>query len=489
MYSAAPILRYAISIGMTRLYTSWLGRSAYGVKDNADLWLMALQQVLGHNLLASMVRFYYDHKAERDRAGVVTSCTLVVTLSALVFSGLALFFVPQLTPLLLGRGEAQSGVSASELTSICTLLILLLPFQLATLSGLYYLQTLKRSGLYTAVQTTKLLLEVALSFYWIGALGYGVRGFLLAMLAGEVLSATLLCGWMLWTLKPRIEWRLLKPVLSYAAPMIPVGLLQLLLHSFDKRLVLEYGSQALAGTYALGYKIALLMSNLVLGPFIQTWQPWIFGVESRDERARLVARVGTYAVLAVGVSSLGVILFGRQATQVLAASSFWEAYKVSPIVAVGYVFWALYHVAQTPLFIDKRTGRLLAVNFLAVALNVGLNVWLIPLHGIVGAAVATLVTFIVLAALGIVVGRRMAGVTFELARLGTTLACVLVGGAFALWIDHLEDANRCSVWLAIASKGALLAALILVLWFAVLRAEERARFLGWVASRRRATES
>src|SRR5688572_32049892 len=54
-------------------------------------------------------------------------------------------------------------------------------------------------------------------------------------------------------------------------------------------------------------------------------------------------------------------------------SEFFVAYRVVPFLATGYVFWALYNVSQTPLFLDKRTGRLFFVNLLAVALNIVLN--------------------------------------------------------------------------------------------------------------------
>ncbi len=484
IYSAAPVLRHAISIGMTRLYTGWLGTAGAGVKDNVDLWLIALQQVLGQNVLSAMVRFYFDQRSDRDRAAVVSSCTILITLSALVVCGLSLLAVPWLTPLLLSRGEV---IPESELLRLCTLLFLLVPFQLGTVSGLYYLQALRRSGLFTSIQTLKLLLEVGLNFYLMGVKGLGVRGFLLSMLMGEILTSVMLVGWILWSLRPRLDWRLLAPVIRYAAPMIPVGILQLLLHNVDKRIVLELQGQDMAGVYGFGYRIAYLVTNLVLGPFVLTWQPWIFAVEDAAERARLVARVGTYAVLVIAAASLGVVLYGRQAAMLLGAEpAFWDAYQVIPFVAVAYVFWALYNVSQTPLFIEKRTGRLLAVNLLAVTLNVALNAWLIPLQGIIGAAVATLCTFVVLAVLGVVAGRRSAGVSFELGRLASTLGCVSAGGVLALWVDRLEDQGACALWLAIVVKGAVLLVLWVLLWLLVLRPDERARFLTWIGSRRRA---
>jgi hypothetical protein len=150
IYSAAPIVRQVVSVGMTPLYTAWLGPAGAGIKENADLWAIALQQILGQNVLAALVRFYYDRTDPRERAAVVSSCTLLVTLAAAAVCALGLVLVPWLTPLFFGSGGV---VPASELERVCTLTLLLVPFQLATMSGNYYLFALKRSGVFTLVQT------------------------------------------------------------------------------------------------------------------------------------------------------------------------------------------------------------------------------------------------------------------------------------------------------------------------------------------------
>jgi O-antigen/teichoic acid export membrane protein len=481
IYSAAPILRQLVSVGMTRFYTAWLGPAGAGVKENADLWAIALQQALGQNVLAAMVRFYYDQKDERERAAVVTSCTLLITLGAFLVCGLGLLFVPGLTPLLLGEG---GKVSSSELTNVCRLTLLLVPFQLATMSGNYYLFALKRSGVFTAIQTAKLFFEVGMNVWLMGVRGMGVTGFLLSMLAGEVLTSLGLVGWMVARLGWRIERRVLPPILRYAAPLVPVGLLQLLLHQADRRIMLQLLDQDAVGIYGFGWKIASLVTNVMLGPFIVTWQPWIFGVDDPAERARLVARVCTYAVLAIGAGSLGVILFGRQAALLLAGKpAFHEAWHVVPFLAAGYVFWALYNISQTPLFLAKRPLPLLFLNLGAVVLNVLLNLWLVPWIGMVGAAVASLVTFAAMAAASMLASLRTAGVSFELGRLAAVLGCVSAGIVAALWTDAREAGERLAHLPALALKGAVLAALLLLLWSQVLTLAERTRFTGWMRAR------
>ena len=487
VYSAAPLLRQIISIGMHRLYTGWLGTAGIGVKEIVDFWLIALQQLLGQNALSAMVRFYFDHQSEEKRARVITSCTLLLTLFAWLVCGTAFFFSADLAPLMLGRGEV---VTASQLVQILQLTFLLIPFQLATLSGLFYLQILKRSGLYTGIQTAKLLFEVGMNFWLIGALDLGVRGFLMSMLAGEMLTSMGLVGWIVARLGFGIDARVLRPILVYAAPLIPVGFCQLALHQVDRRLLLFFGqegsAQSLTGIYGHGYKISYLTTAMMLGPFLQIWQPWIFAVKNAAERAALVARVSTYAVLAIAVVSLGVILYGRQLVILLAADPrFWEAYKVVPFVAAAYVFWALYQVSQIPLFIAKRTARLFVINLLAILVNLGLNAVLIPRLGIVGAAITTFVTFAFLSVLGMIASRSEARVPFELLRLGGIMTCVSLGGAAALWLDSSQVRDGSSMLVVLSTKTAVLLGLVLVLWRGVLHSPERERFWSWIAERRR----
>ncbi len=484
IYSAAPLLRNAISFGMQRFYTGWLGASGYGVKEAIDFWLIAFQQLLGFNVLGAMMRFYFEEKEPERRAKVVTSCTLLIGLVAWAVCGLALCFSRPLTPLMMDEARAVGDVGDAALVRIVQLALLLIPFQLSTFSGYYYLMTLRRSALYSSIQTVKLLLEVALNFWLIGARGLGVEGFLISMLVGEALTTLFLCGWMLLTLRPRLDLRVLRPILVYAAPLIPVGVCQLMLHQVDRRLLLHFTDQATTGIYGLGYKIAYLVTILVLSPFVQIWQPSVFAIEDGGERARLVARGSTYGVLAVAVVTLGVIAYGRQGAMVLSADpAFWAAYRIIPLVAGAYVFWALYHVSQMPLLLAKRTRPLLLINALAVLVNLCLNRWLIPAHGFLGAGVTTLVTFAVLASLGMVASRSEARVPFELGRLGRIVACILASGALSLWIDRLDEAGRLPMPGALAIKSAALLLLLAALWLGVLSAAERAGFAAWTRAR------
>lgn len=483
IYAAAPLLRQVISMAMTWFYTGWLRGPGFGIKENVDLWMVGIQQLLGQNLLHSMMRFYFDHTEQAKRDKVVTSSALLVTLLAWTVCGTALFFTDWLTPITLGEGE-PGGLSGTELEKVLRLTLVLVPLQLSSLSGFYYLLVLKRSGLYTTVQTSKFLLEVALNFWFIGHLGWGVSGFLLSMIIGEAITSVALSGWMFARLGLGIDWSVLRPMLIYAAPLIPVGVLQFGLHQSDRRLILAFGDQEMAGVYGLGYKVGLLTTAMMLDGFMRIWQPWIFGVLDPKERARLVARVSTYAVLAISAVTYGVALFGRQGTQLLAARpEFLPAWKVVPIVAGAYVLWALYQAAQIPLYIEKRTGRILLINAIALATNLALNVVLIPRFGIVGAAIATAIGFGCLAGMGMLAAKSLLSVPFEHGRILALLGLVALSGAIAWQVDAREVADTMHAGTSLAIKAAACLALLTVTWLGVVRRIEREELIAWIRTK------
>jgi O-antigen/teichoic acid export membrane protein len=487
IYSVAPTLRYAVSFAMNRFYTTFLITALYGVRGMVDLWMILMQQMLGQNLLGGMLRFYYDHKGEEQRKRVVTSVTIVLSAAAWLVCAAMFLLSDQLAPILIGRPTAQ--VSATQIENAFRFLVVLVPFQLSSLSGFYFLQAQKRSKLYTGVQTAKTALEVLLHVLFMGVLGWGLNGFLLGLLLGEIATTCCLTGWMLWTLGPRVDWQVFRPVLRYAAPLIPVGVFQLGLHQLDRRLIEHvYSGQeglSLTGIYDLGYRIGQLINPILIWPFMQIWQPTIYGIDDETERAQLVGRVTTWMVTAIGAASLAVIAGGRQAVDLIAGQvDYLPGYQVVPWVAAGYVFWSLYSSAQMPLLLAKRTLPLFWINLLTLGFCVGTNLWWIPRLGIVGAALSTTASFAFLACLVLVAARGVARVPFELGRLASVFAVVLGSCLAVRWIDRLEVYSSAAQAAAVLGGKSLLLALgLVILWRGVLQPGERAAFAAEVRSR------
>ena len=484
-YSLVPLFGKVISVAMIPFYTEWLVRAEYGAANLADLLFAGLVQLLGANLLQGMQRFYFDHEDPVERRAVVSSCTLV--LAGLAWSVVTpmLVFSEALAPILIG--SPSDDVSAATIATATAVALATVPFQLTTQAGIAHLMVLKKSGIYAALSGFKILFELSLRIYLVGFAELGLVGFLLPVLIGEALATVFVTGWTLRHTGLRVRWDVLRPILRYTVPLIPVGVFQLLLHYGDQRLL-----EALApedgmdevGIYAVAYKLGFLVTAMMLDPFVRIFHPWVYDISDREVQARRVARVSTYALTAMSSVSLLIILFGKQALAVFvsAENGYDEAWRVVPWITAGYVFWCAYHISQIPLYIAKRTGPLVWINGGALGLNVLFNLWLVPRHGFVGSGIATLLTFACLAGTGIAVARREMSVPFEGRRLLLVFGCVLACAALTLQLDRtLDVAAPSGLALAVGLKAALAALVLTLFWHALLDRSERSALLGRLA--------
>jgi len=479
VYSIAPMLQRFIALALTRLYTNRLNESQYGVVGIADLLFTALVQISGTNLLAAVVRFYLDQKEERDRRAVVSSALIFLSFVSWTLVAIGFVFRAPLTHFLFDT--ADPWLAGDDLT-LCLLVVLgTIPLALSSEAAFRYLQIQQRSGLITTLKVSKSTLEMGLKVLFLVGFNSGVIGFLLATLIGELITNLCLTSWVLSRVGLAFSWRVLTPMLRYSAPLVLVGLCQMALNQGDRLLLRQLGPENEAmgwvGIYSLGYQVGWLVQLVLVGSIMQIWQPWIFSVQDPQRRVELVRRVSTWALFAVGTASIGLMLFGRELVHVLSSPKhpeFLLAYSVVPWVCAGYAFFLLNGLSQVPMFIAKRTWPMLWLNLLAVAVNFGLNFALIPRLGFVGAAIATLATFMVLGVFGHILAGKLVGARFEHGRMGAMLALVLAIMAATLWIDHdLTRAHAGMFTPMTGVKAVLFLAALGLIWRVMLQPDER----------------
>ncbi len=479
VYSLAPLIQRFLALALVRIYTTKLNAAQLGVTQISDLMFTALIQISGTNLLAAVVRFYFDQKDERDRRLVISSAILFLSVVSWTIVGVAFLFRVPLTEFLFVTTDPL--LASDDLVSCLAVALATVPLALSSETAFRYLQIQQRSGLITTLRVSKSTLEMGLKVLFLVWFEYGVIGFLLATLIGELITNLFLTGWVVSRIGVRFSWRVMAPMLRYSAPLVLVGLCQMGLNQIDRLLLRTLGPEDDAmgwtGIYGLGYMLGWMVQLVVVGSFMQIWQPWIFGVKDEQRQRELVRRVSTWALFAVGLASIALMCFGREFVYALSGKpEYLEATTVVPWIAAGYVFFALNGLSQVPMFIAKRTWPMFWLNLLAVVVKVGLCFALIPMYGFVGAAIATLATFILLGWLGHVLAGKIAGARFEHGRMLGMLALVLAIMGLTLWIDAAFTATPSGMFTPMSAVKALLFfAALGVLWLGMLQSDERSQ--------------
>ncbi len=183
----------------------------------------------------------------------------------------------------------------------------------------------------------------------------------------------------------RAMWR---EMLSFSAPLVLSGLGVFVSMYVDRLSIKELMTLSDVGLYGVGARFASLVGVALAGTRIAT-TPLIYKRYREEDTPRQLARVFRYFSGAMMIIVLGMALFSREVVVLMTAPAYYSSHSVIPLLGAATVLANLYIFAPG-LALAKQTRLVAIINIAAAVLNLGLNVVLIPILGIVGAALATM---------------------------------------------------------------------------------------------------
>ncbi|WP_255198804.1 flippase [Halorarius litoreus] len=232
------------------------------------------------------------------------------------------------------------------------------------------------------------------------ALGFGVTGALLGYIAGDAIAAVV-GGILLYrehysqfeeTTDP--EPGLARRILEYSIPLTATKAANVL----DKRVdIILLG--VLLNPVAVGYYVVAKQVSNVLstpaGSFGFTISPAYSEQKAKDRAehaARLYETAFTYVLLFYIPAGVGLILVADSTIRVVFGADYLPAVPVVQVFSAYILVYAINKITSDGLdFLGRARERSVVLTATSVA-NFGLNLVLIPEFGVIGAAVATVVT-------------------------------------------------------------------------------------------------
>jgi O-antigen/teichoic acid export membrane protein len=114
---------------------------------------------------------------------------------------------------------------------------------------------------------------------------------------------------------------------------------------------------------------------------------------------------------------------------VLGTDEYAAAEIVVPLLLLGYLFYGIYFNIDNGVVLRNRTGIYPVVTGNAAACALLLNAWLVPRHGLVGAAIATAASYPVLVVLMYAASVRSRRIPYDFGRTAAPIGLAI--GIFA----------------------------------------------------------
>lgn len=404
IYSAGAVFYQLINIIATKTYTNVFSVEDFGMISYVLTFTALLSTALsGIQISSALGRFYTDKQFAEQKKTVFATCfftLLFFSTATFILSG-TLFF-----PL---RHVLFPKIQNSAV------FILIFVFCFVSTQekflALFFKWDLKPNVyiiFYNLSPLASLLLVIIMSSF----LSSAVTGFMSGITGGSLLIFLLL----LFLLKKRLslafdkDWS--RKVIRFSLPLIPYTSTLLVLTFVDRFLIrLFIGYEAVA-VYSIGAKISAVISAVSAG-FRNAWGPYFYTTYSDENSGHNFARVfDLFNFFAVG-TMLVITLFSRQFILLISSEKYLGAIQIVPFLIVSNIVFNLQYFLLG-IYIKNKTIYLTYTALTGIAVNIVLDIFLIPRYQLLGAAFATMLSFSVMFFINLLLSQRLHKIPYRI---------------------------------------------------------------------------
>ncbi|MBO4423079.1 MAG: polysaccharide biosynthesis C-terminal domain-containing protein, partial [Clostridia bacterium] len=404
------------------LYSSVLTTGEYGiatlVADSSNLLFPIV------TLGVSQAVFRYSYGNKKDRPAVFTAGL------TMLFTGMAFFVL--ISPLL------KLIPRLSDYVLLLGMYVFM--FALNTLCGslLRGMNAVKPFAIKGIICTASNLI---FNIIFLLVFRLGITGYLLANICGDFVAVLYMVigGDLLDYIEPRqVTKKIFREMLRFSVPLIPTTICWWIVNMSDRFMITYIVGESANGVYAAAYKVPNIMIT-VTGIFINVWQMSLVNEENRkNDWGEFFTRIYDGFKSVMFVAGAMIILGCRLAARILLRNDFYEAWQYMPYLAVACIFEGITSFVGVIYIVKKKSVNSLICASCGAAANVVLNLILINYIGAMGAAIATMMSYMFVFFVTTYRSRELVGYKVKLPFTAANTAILLVQGIITVSQPKLD---------------------------------------------------
>ena len=278
-------------------------------------------------------------------------------------------------------------------------------------------------------------LVIGLNILSLAVCRFGVTGYVLSTAVSDVLTTGYLAfRAKLWRSFKKPEKGTLSRMLRYCVPLIPTATFWWITSVSDRYMITARLGSAANGIYAVSAKLPTILTVLS-SVFMEAWLFSAVTEQQEGSRAHLQFYASVWRTFVAGMvlSASGVIAFSKPAVWILAEEEYFSAWRFVPVLCLAMVFASFSTFLSSVYVVSKKSTLSFWTALLGAGSNVLMNLLLIPRIGVLGAAVATLLSYVLAFLVRAVSIRKL--LPFSLAAWTVLLdaALLTIQAAFLTW--------------------------------------------------------
>lgn len=416
IYAISALASPLVSLVLAPYLTHSLSKTDYGALTVLNTVITLATSITQLGLSSSIPRAYnYDYENEQDQLGVLSTAIILISLVSIAVAITAVFTSPWIARFLFGDSTFSTPVQITALAILA---------QNLSVPGLAWLRAENRAKIFSVLAIINLSITLIANIVLVGPAHMGITGSLLATGAGYALIVVSMFPLLLLRTGLTLRLDIFKNLLSFGIPLVFNYVSFWVLQLSDRYLLSRLGSLAQTASYSVAYTLGGALNAVVLAPFILAWPTVMYAIAKRKDAPTVFQIVFRWFSLILLLAAFVLALIAVTALNMFFPASYHSATSIIPVIAVSAAFFGIYNIFSVGLGVKRKTWITALIMTFSSLVNVGSNFVLIPLYGSMGAAISTLIAFILLAIITYVVNQRIYHIPFEV---GKFLIALLVG--------------------------------------------------------------
>ncbi len=363
---------------MVRFYTGYLTTAEFGTADIITQTCNLLLPIISLGITNGVFRFAID--SNHDKKSVFSAGLYTITLGGLLFLIIA--------PLL--------AISAQLRTYLWLIVIYTMASCYHSLCA-QFIRAKNKTAFFAVQGIINTALVIAFNILFLAVFDWGIIGYVLSVALADGLTSLLIFFkeklWREIVRKPNKST--LKQMLAFSIPMIPATIFWWVTSVSDRYMVTWIISEEANGIYAVSNKLPTVLT-LISTVFMQAWQFSAISESENDKKEHIefYSKVWSSFQSVMFLAGSAITALAVPMIKILTTESFYSAWEFVPMLALAMVFSAFANFMGSVYVVEKRSKNSFLTTMVGAALNIVLNLVLIPKIGSQGAAIATFVSYL-----------------------------------------------------------------------------------------------
>ena len=339
---------------------------------------------------SSFSKFYLEARDDNQREAALSQFfTLTMGISFIASAG-CLLASRQLSNMLFSSGRYDTIIQILALT------LLFDNFQTCALHVFKTKETIKPVAFFSVVPA---VINVTVTIILLVGFGQGI----MAIVNAQFISMFVVTAMLIPKIRNIVTWNIDRKYfvlfMKFAIPLMIAGGFTAMTDLVDRFILRHYFDDAMVGIYSFAYRIGNIMMLFVIS-FRTAWTPHAINLYKKGDYAEHFGRsfgkllfLSFTIFLSVSLLTPAIFDFSLPGNFHLFNPAYRPGLVIVPIILMAYLFNGLLSFFSIYPYLSGKSWHFLVSDGIALGLNIIGNLLLIPQLGLIGAALATLLSY------------------------------------------------------------------------------------------------